>query len=83
MTADTAPVRLLRLPDVLHRVALGRSAWYAAIAAGQAPQPVHLGQRCVAWPEAEVDEWIAARIAGRGASTGTIATLARTARGQV
>jgi prophage regulatory protein len=69
VTGDTAPVRLLRLPAVLDRVGLGRSAWYVLIGAGLAPQPVHLGQRCVAWPEAEVDEWIAARIAERGAPT--------------
>lgn len=67
MSADVAPVRLLRLPDVLHRVALGRSAWYALVAAGRAPRPCHLGQRCVAWPEHEVSEWIAVRIAARQA----------------
>ena len=63
--------RLLRLPDVLNRVGLGRSAWYALVAAGLAPRPVRLGLRCVAWPEAEVGEWIAARIAERAARAGT------------
>jgi prophage regulatory protein len=71
MSADVAPVRLLRLPDVLHRVALGRSAWYSLVAAGRAPQPCHLGQRCVAWPEHEIDGWVGARIAERTARAGT------------
>ena len=71
MTLDAAPVRLLRLPAVLDRVALGRSAWYALVAAGQAPQPCRLGQRCVAWPEHEVSAWVAARISDRAARGGT------------
>lgn len=62
MSAPT--LRLLRLPEVLGRVGLGRSAWYAAIAARQAPKPCHLG-RCAAWPEHEIDIWIAERIAAR------------------
>ena len=71
MTIDAVPVRLLRLPAVLDRVALGRSAWYAMIAAGLAPQPVHLGQRCVAWPEHEISAWVGARIAERTVRGGT------------
>lgn len=67
MTIDTVPVRLLRLPDVLGRVGLGRSAWYALVAAGLAPQPVRLGQRCVAWPEHEINAWVVARISERPA----------------
>lgn len=63
-----APLRLLRLPEVLARVAVGRSQWYAMIAAGEAPRPVHLGGRSVAWPEHEVEAWIAARIAERKAA---------------
>jgi prophage regulatory protein len=70
MTAQTAaptPLRLLRLPEVLVRVGLGRSAWYDLVRAGRAPQPCHLGERCVAWPEHEISEWVAARIAERPA----------------
>ena len=71
MSLDATP-RLLRLPDVLDRVGLGRSAWYAMVAAGQAPQPVHLGPtRCVAWPEHEINAWVAARIAERTARAGS------------
>lgn len=64
----TAPaLRLLRLPDVIARVGLGRSAIYAAVAAGTFPSPAVLipGGRAVAWAEHEVTSWIAARLAAR------------------
>ena len=64
--AAPAPLRLLRLPEVLGRVGLRRSAWYELVGAGLAPQPCRLG-RCVAWPDHEIDEWVAARIAERPA----------------
>jgi len=64
MTASTAPLRLLRLPEVLGRVGVGRSAWYDLVRAGRAPQPCHLG-RSVAWVEHEIDEFVRARIAER------------------
>jgi prophage regulatory protein len=58
---------LLRLPDVRRRVSLSRSEIYRRIAAGDFPQPVKLGERASAWNAAEVDSWIAARIAARDA----------------
>jgi prophage regulatory protein len=72
MTRDnTAPATgaliLLRLPDVRRRVSLSRSEIYRRIAAGHFPQPVKLGERASAWNAAEVDSWIAARIAARDA----------------
>lgn len=60
--------RLLRLPAVLDRVGVSRASLYRMIAAGEFPAPVHLSARSVAWPEADVSEWIEARIAGRGAA---------------
>lgn len=68
MTATVPELRLVRLPEVRARVGLGRSAIYAAIAAGTFPQPVRLGTRCSAWPEHEIAAWIAARIAARPAA---------------
>ncbi len=67
-SATTAePLRLLRLPDVIARVGLRRTAIYDAVQRGTFPAPIHLGRRCVAWPSDAIDEWIAARIvASRG-----------------
>lgn len=59
--APGAPEQLLRLPQTLAMVGLGRSAWLDLVKSGRAPQPVKLG-RATAWPASEVQAWIAARI---------------------
>lgn len=59
---------LLRLQDVIDRTGRRRSAIYADMAAGTFPLCVNIGPRAVAWVASEVDEWIAARIADRGAA---------------
>lgn len=64
--APTRPARLLRLSEVEMRCTLKKSAIYAAIAAKTFPAPVRLGNRCVAWHEAEIDAWIASRSRVRG-----------------
>ena len=56
-------LRLLRLPEVVSRVGLRRSAIYRLVASGTFPPPVRLGRRCSVWPSHEIDEWIRARIA--------------------
>lgn len=60
--------KLLRLPDVLARTGLSRSAVYAQIAAGDFPKPVKITHRNAAWPESEVAGWINERIARREAA---------------
>lgn len=60
---DTRRVtRLIRLPEVQHRVGLGRSTIYRWMAEGKFPKPVQLGGYSVAWPEDEVESWIARRL---------------------
>ncbi len=54
--------RLLRLPEVLHRVGLSRSRLYALIQTGEFPNGVKLSERATAWPEADIDAWIERRI---------------------
>lgn len=54
--------RLLRLPEVRHRVALSRSSIYDRIKAGTFPPPVRIGARAVAWPESRVEAWIRERV---------------------
>jgi prophage regulatory protein len=55
---------ILRLPRVMARTGKSRSTIYAECAAGLFPRPVRLGRRAVGWPASEVDEILAARIAG-------------------
>ena len=54
--------RLIRLPEVQHRVGLGRSTIYRWMAEGKFPKPVQLGGYAVAWSEAEVEAWIAGKL---------------------
>lgn len=53
---------LLRLPEVLSRVGLGKTQVYKLIARAEFPAPIRLTDRAVAWPESEVQAWIAERI---------------------
>jgi prophage regulatory protein len=60
---------LLRQPIVLQKTGLSRSGLYLEIAKGNFPKPVKIGGgRVNAWPENEVDDYIAARIAEREAA---------------
>lgn len=53
--------RLIRLPEVQHRVGLGRSTIYRWMAEGKFPKPIQLGGYAVAWAQDDVEEWMAAR----------------------
>lgn len=62
MPAGTAhPDRLLRLPQVLAAVGLGRTAILDRVKRGQFPAPLRLG-RATLWPESAVQRWLADRI---------------------
>jgi prophage regulatory protein len=52
------PTRLIRIREVQHRVALGRSTIYRWMAQGKFPRPVQLGGYAVAWREADIEHWI-------------------------
>ena len=54
----SAPARLLRLPEVIARVGLKRSAIYQRMSEGQFPKSRSLGPKCAVWVEAEIDDWI-------------------------
>jgi prophage regulatory protein len=53
--------RLVRIPEVLARTGLSRSTLYRLEADGTFPRRVKLGQRSVAFREAELLEWIESR----------------------
>ncbi len=56
--AAPPPTRLLRLPDVMARVGMKRSAIYQRMNEGRFPKSRSLGPKCAVWVEAEIDEWI-------------------------
>jgi len=57
----TTHVRILRLPEVIHRTGLRRSSIYLAIDQGRFPRPVSIGQRSVGWISDDIDDWIMSR----------------------
>ena len=57
--------RFIRRPAVENRTGLARSTIYLLMQNGQFPKPVRIGGRAVAWPEAEVEALLNARLAER------------------
>jgi len=62
---DEGRTTLVRLNQVKARTGLSRSTLYAYVRDGRFPAPVAISERCVAWVEGEIDDWIADRIASR------------------
>lgn len=54
MQQGTNRSQLLRLPEVLKILPIGRTMFYEGIELGTFPKPVKLGKRTVAWRESEV-----------------------------
>lgn len=59
LSTPSAPARLLRLPEVITRVGLKRSAIYQRMSEGRFPKSRSLGPKCAVWVEAEIEDWIA------------------------
>lgn len=57
--------KFLRLPEVLQRTGLSRSTCYELVSAGKFPQPVKIATRAIAFPENEIEQWVAERLAER------------------
>lgn len=56
--ASARPPRLLRLPEVVDRVGLRRSAIYQRMSEGRFPKCRSLGPKCSVWVETEINAWI-------------------------
>ena len=54
--------RLIRLPEVQHRVGLGRSTIYRWMSKGKFPKPVQLGGYAVAWGEEDIIAWVESQL---------------------
>jgi prophage regulatory protein len=53
--------KLLRRPQVEAITGLSRSSIYRAMDQDQFPRPVKIGQRAVAWREADLNAWLSSR----------------------
>lgn len=65
---SNAVPRFLRIGAVIDRVGLSRRTILDLVADGRFPRPVHPSPHTRAWIEAEVVEWMEARIAERDAA---------------
>lgn len=64
-TTQAQPVqrdRLIRLPEVLRLVNVGKSTVYWLMSRGEFPRCVQVTPRCVAWSEAAVLNWVQSRL---------------------
>jgi prophage regulatory protein len=65
MDTAKAPLTLLRRDEVKRRTGLSTSGLYQLMQQGDLPRPVKLTGGTVAWPEHEIEDFIAKRIARR------------------
>lgn len=56
--ATINPLGLLRLPQVLELVPVGRSSWLAGVKEGRYPQPVKLGPATTCWRASDIISFI-------------------------
>ena len=66
------PEKLIRRKKVEEITTLSRSRIYYLMQQDQFPKPISLGKMSVAWIEAEVQEWVSARIAAFRKPTETV-----------
>ena len=65
MSTSNAYCRLLRLPAVMEITGLSRSMIYLLESQNRFPSRCKIAVRAVGWPENEVREWVAQRMADR------------------
>ncbi len=62
----TSPARtLLRLPQVLKKVPVSKSTWWAGVREGRFPRGIRLSERTTAWLESDIDALIDRLAAGQ------------------
>lgn len=53
----TQPLRFLRIPEVQHRVGLGKTKIYGMIKDGEFPPPIKRGRSSL-WRNDDIEQWI-------------------------
>jgi prophage regulatory protein len=61
---NQSEISFLRLPEVLERITVSKSTWWAGIKSGKYPKPVKLSTRTTAWLKSDIDA-LCARIISR------------------
>jgi len=65
---DKPVERLIRIGELKRLTGLSAATLYRKISAKEFPRPVRLGATARAWALSEVQDWIASRMAVRGAA---------------
>ena len=63
--SDAVEEKVLRMPDVIAKTGLSRSAVLKSVQQGLFPKQVRFGPRLIGWREADILGWIAAQAGGR------------------
>ena len=63
-------MRILRKPEVVHRVGLSGMEIWRREKAGRFPRRVRLGPQSVGWVEAEIDDYLEQLVAARDDEAG-------------
>ncbi len=71
--SNAVPAAVVRLPEVVQLTGRKRSSIYEDMAAGRMPRSIKLGPRSVGWLRADIEAWIAARVAERDGTAGAAA----------
>jgi len=58
-------MKILKIKDVIKKVALSETTIYRKRKEGSFPKAVRLGPRTVGWIESEIDEWISEKMLDR------------------
>lgn len=64
-TPRSAPIRILRLAQVIDMTGLGKTKIYELQAQGRFPMSVRITAHTVGWVEEEVQAWLSRRVAAR------------------
>ncbi len=65
---NCAEMRFIRVREAIAKTGLSKSSIYDLMAQGRFPQTIRLGGRTVAFVEAEINAWMAERVAARNLS---------------
>lgn len=69
-SSQQAPLKIIRMREVLQRTGLTRSTVYAQMKAGIFPSNFKIGLSVSGWNASEVDEWVRSRVKTAGFSIG-------------
>lgn len=67
MQLESTPIKFIPWPVVAQRTSLSKPTAWRLWRKDRFPKPVRISNQRVAWVEADIDEWIAARVRGDAA----------------